>query len=94
MSDGLSGNATVTIDRRVEAYFTTYLAQYKIQPETSDRIDDYSSSVGLVWRPAANLRVRAEGQYLKNAVEASDWRVFLQVTKGFSVGSYDSETGR
>ena len=94
ISNGLSGNATLRISDRVETYVTACLSQYKIQPEPPDRMDAYSSSFGAIWKPGSDIRVRAEGQYLRNAVEASDWRVFLQITKGFSLGSHEAEAGK
>jgi hypothetical protein len=93
-SDGLTGDASLRLNRRVELYATAHLSQYKIQPETLDWIDDYTSSVGLVWKPVADLRLRAEGQFLSNANDTGDWRVYLQLAKGFSLGSNDTKDGR
>lgn len=93
-SDGLRGQVTLKIGSRVEAYASVYLSQYMIQPEPSDRMDAYSSSFGTVWKPGRDMRVRAEGQFLRNAVNDKDWRIFLQIAKEFSLGSQSSEGDR
>jgi len=93
-SDGLRGQVTLGIGSRVDAYVSAYFSQYKIQPEPPDRMDAYSSSFGAVWKPGWDTRVRAEGQYFRNAVDDNDWRMFLQIAKNFSIGSQHGEGDR
>jgi hypothetical protein len=93
-SDGFQGQANVNINRSLELYGSAFVSRYLIQPETLDKIDAYSSSAGLFWRPGRAMQIRVEGQYLRNAVEKSDFRLFVQVAKGFEVKTTKSEAGR
>ena len=90
-SDGLRGYATVNLRKGLEAYWSGYFSQYKIQETQSNDLDAYSSSLGINWRAAQDLQARLEGQYTRNAVDNSDIRLFLRFTKSFA---FKSEAGQ
>jgi hypothetical protein len=93
-SDGFQGQANVNVNQSLELYGSAFVSRYLIQPETPDKIDAYSSSAGLFWRPGRAMQIRVEGQYLRNAVDKSDFRLFVQVAKGFEIRTTKSEAGR
>ncbi|HUV29651.1 MAG TPA: hypothetical protein VMY05_00980 [Acidobacteriota bacterium] len=93
-SDGFQGQVHVNILRNLELYTSAFVSRYLIQPETPDRIDAYSSSAGFLWRPGRAVTVRVEGQYLRNPVDKSDQRIFVQLAKGFRVGPARSEASK
>jgi hypothetical protein len=89
-SEGFQGRAYVPLNPTLAVHAEAFLSRYLIQPATPEKIDAYSSSFGLEWRPGKAVRVRLEGQYLKNAVNNSDSRIFVQLTKGFAAGTAGS----
>lgn len=93
-SDGFQGQVQVNISRKLELYTSAFISRYLIQPETPDKIDAYSSRAGFLWRPGHAVQVRIEGQYLRNAVDKSDQRIFIQLVKGFRVGPATSEASK
>ena len=86
-NDGISGNLNLPVGSSLVCYATAHLYQYRIQTQLDDRLDSYAWSAGVEWRTAYDLSVRAEGQYLRNAVYEDDTRFFLRVAKDFSAGS-------
>jgi len=93
-SNGLQGQANLNVRPGLELYGSTYMSRYLIQPESTDKIDAYSSSAGLLWRPGRAMQVRIEGQYLRNAIDKNDFRIFLQLAKNFEVKAAKSEAGK
>jgi hypothetical protein len=92
-SNGITGQANINIRHNLELYGSASISRYLIQPETVDKIDAYSSSAGLVWRPGWTMQIRAEGQYLRNAVDKSDFRLFVQLAKNFAMKATRAEAG-
>ncbi|HWR84202.1 MAG TPA: hypothetical protein VN285_12955 [Candidatus Deferrimicrobium sp.] len=92
-SDGFQGQVNVNIKRSLEMYGSMFISRYLIQPETPHKIDAYSSSAGLLWRPGWTMQIRVEGQYLRNAVDKSDFRMLMQLAKSFAMKAAGSEAG-
>jgi hypothetical protein len=90
-SNGFVGQANINIRHNLEFYGSTSISRYLIQPGTPGKIDAYSSSAGLLWRPGWAMQVRAEGQFLRNAVDKSDFRLFVQLAKNFEMKAARSE---
>jgi len=93
-SDGLRGYASVRVRNGLDLYGAAYLSRYKIQSEQDDRMDAQASSLGARWRPGSSFEVQLEGQYLRNAVDENDGRIFLRVSKGFVLSSVQQEGSR
>ncbi|MDH4156208.1 MAG: hypothetical protein OEW00_02890 [candidate division Zixibacteria bacterium] len=93
-SDGIQGQASVNFRRNLELYGSAFVSRYLIQPETPDKIDAYSSSAGLLWRPGRAIQVRVEGQYLRHAVDKNDFRIFIGLAKYFKVSADESEVAK
>ncbi len=91
-SDGFEGQANLNVRHNLEAFGSAFISKYLIQPETPGKIDAYSSSAGLLWRPGWALQVRVEGQYLKSAVDNNDFRMFLNLAKYFRISAIRSDT--
>jgi hypothetical protein len=93
-SDGFQGQGNMRIKRNLEVYGSAFVSRYLIQPETPEKIDAYSSSAGILWRPGRAVQARVEGQYLRNAVDNSDFRIFVQLAKSFQVRADKSKVER
>jgi len=93
-SDGVQGQININVRPNLELYGTAFLSRYFIQPESPDKIDAYSSSAGLLWRPGSAIQIRTEGQYLRDAVDKNDVRLFVQIVKAFDLKAARSEAGR
>ncbi len=93
-SNGLQGQVNLDLRPGLELYGSTFMSRYLIQPETRDKIDAYSSSAGLLWRPGRAMQIRIEGQYLRNAVEKNDYRIYVQLAKNFDIRSTRTEAGK
>jgi hypothetical protein len=61
------------------------VSQYKIQDEIDDRVEAYATGIGILKRFGHDLQVRAEWQYLKNAISNYDTRIHFRVMKGFAL---------
>lgn len=86
-NDGVSGYFNLPLNESWTAYATANLFRYRVQLEQTDRSDSYASTLGVRWRLGWGLTIRAEGQFLRNALYEDDTRLFLRVSKDFSVGS-------
>jgi hypothetical protein len=93
-NDGVSGYLNLPLKDRWTVYATANLFRYRVQLEQADRSDAYASTVGFRWQLGRGFAIRAEGQFLRNALYESDTRVFLRISKDFSVGSQRSRKER
>jgi hypothetical protein len=84
-NDGVSGYLNLRLNQQWECFASANLFRYRVQLEQRERSDAYASSAGARWRPGYGLSVRAEVQYLRNAVMKDDSRIFLQIAKDFSI---------
>jgi len=84
-SNGAYGYANVDLSRQWSVFGNSDLSRYRVQELQESLSDAYSASAGISFRPGKELTIRAEGQFLRNAINTSDLRLFLRVTKGFSV---------
>jgi hypothetical protein len=82
-NDGLRGSLTKSVGRYWDCYVTANFSRYRVQPEQKDRSDAYASTAGVQWRGPSGLGIRAEGQYLRNAIQRADFRLLLRLTKDF-----------
>jgi hypothetical protein len=86
-NDGVSGYFNLPLNDSWMVYATANLFRYRVQLEQTDRSDAYATTLGLRWRLAWGFAIRAEGQFLRNAVYEDDTRIFLRISKDFSVGT-------
>ena len=86
-NDGLSGYLNQPLSGRLDAFVTANLFRYRVQLEQTDRSDAYATTVGLRWRAGRGFAIRAESQYLRNAVMQDDWRFLVRISKNFSINS-------
>lgn len=90
-SNGIYGFANIDLSRQWSIYGNTDLSRYRIQELQESLSDAYSASAGLSFRPGSDFTIRAEAQFLRNAVSSSDTRLFIRILKGFSVQRYSTE---
>jgi hypothetical protein len=90
-NNGFAGYVNVPFKRRWTAYARANLNRYRVQPEQEDRNDAYAAAVGLRWRSGGRLAAQGEGQYLRNAVQREDLRLYLRLVVDISTGT--SRTG-
>ncbi len=83
-SDGLRGNVNYQFKNSWQVYGHTNITKYRIQEYQDQRSEAYSSGIGVIKRFGGDLQVRAEWQYLRNAVRKYDSRIHFRVTKGFA----------
>lgn len=83
-SNGLSGYLTFDLDDQWTVFGNSNLSRYRVQGQQVDQSDAYTAAAGIGWRPGKNWQVQLQGQFLRNAVNSSDARFLLQITKGFS----------
>jgi hypothetical protein len=86
-NNGISGYINRPITKQLDGFVTANLFRYRVQLEQTDRSDAYATTFGMRWRMGYGMAVRAEGQYLRNAVMEDDWRFLVRISKNFSVGS-------
>jgi len=86
-NDGLTGFFQQSLNDRWSVYATANLFRYRVQLEQTDRSDAYATTLGLRWRVGWGVAIRAEGQFLRNALYQDDTRFFLRVSKDFSIRS-------
>lgn len=84
-SNGAYGFFNVDLVRHWSVYGNTDLSRYRVQELQESLSDAYSASAGISFRPGKDFTMKAEGQFLRNAISTSDVRLFLRVSKGFSV---------
>lgn len=85
-NNGASGWLSLPLNDRVNLFGQVSLNRYRVQPEQKDRSDAYATSLGLSKRFDGGYEVSGQWQYLRNAVQSSDSRLHLRVTKSFSSG--------
>jgi hypothetical protein len=83
-TDGLTGSAAYQIRSGWQVFGRVNVSQYRIQEEQDDRSEAYSTGLGISKRFGSDWQLRAEWQYLRNAVQDYDSRFHLRVTKGFA----------
>jgi hypothetical protein len=88
-NDGVSGYVNYTLAPRWDVYASANLYQYRIQDLQEERSDAYATALGLQWRAGSGFTVRTEAQYLRNAVEKNDYRLFLRFAKDFALRPAD-----
>jgi hypothetical protein len=86
-NDGVSGFMNLRLNRQWEVFATANLYRYRVQEEQEERSDSYASSLGLIRRLGRGVTARAEGQYLRNAVQKDDLRFLMRLSKDFSFNS-------
>lgn len=84
-SDGLTGYGSFEPAPKWNLFATANLSTYKIQPEQENDIDSYSAGLGVSRVFSGQVRARAEWQWLRNADYSNDNRLYLSVSKGFSI---------
>lgn len=83
---GLTGFLRWRCHTSLELYASADLSRYRVQPEQIELNDAYSAALGIRWEHDSGLRAGLEGQYLRNAVATTDYRVLLRVSKSFALG--------
>jgi hypothetical protein len=91
-NDGVSGFLNLQLNRQWEIFATANLYRYRVQEEQEDRSESYASSLGLIRRFGRGVTARAEGQYLRNAVQKDDARFLIRLAKVFSFNSNSGKT--
>ncbi|MBU0984708.1 MAG: hypothetical protein KKA42_12600 [candidate division Zixibacteria bacterium] len=84
-SDGLRGNAHIALDTHWTGFASANLSTYRVQEAQEERSEAYAGGLGLQYRGGAML-IRGEGQFLRNAVDESNFRALLSVTRYFGAG--------
>ncbi|MFH2037775.1 MAG: hypothetical protein ABIJ45_15345 [Candidatus Zixiibacteriota bacterium] len=84
-NNGVTGFVNVRITSTWSAYARAGINRYKIQDMQDDLSDSYNTILGLEKRIGKDFIFRSEGQYLRNAIENSDTRFYLKLSKGFSI---------
>ncbi len=84
-SDGAYGWANIELSRQWSVFGNTDLSRYRVQELQESLSDAYSTAAGISFCPGKNFTITAEGQFLRNATSTSDLRLFLRVSKGFSM---------
>jgi hypothetical protein len=92
-SNGVNGFMAVRISSNWEVYGNGTISRYKVQEEQNIQNDDYSSHIGLAWHMKSGLMAAIEGQFARNALATSQSRLYIRLTKNFSV-SLKSLKGR
>jgi len=82
-SDGLNGSLYYQPFRNWQVFGQVNVSQYRIQDEQEDLSEAYATGIGLLRQFGGNLQMRAEWQYLRNAVQSYDSRFHFRITKGF-----------
>lgn len=82
--NGLSGFARYSLPSNFELFGSANLNRYKVQDESEDIIDAYSTQIGLIKKLSGDWQLRAEWQLLNNAVNDYDSRFHFRINKGFS----------
>ncbi|PWB76252.1 hypothetical protein C3F09_00830 [candidate division GN15 bacterium] len=84
-SDGAYGYANLDLTKQWSVFGNTDLSRYRVQELEESLMDSYAATAGICFRPGRDFTIRAEGQFLRNAINTSDWRLFLRVAKGFLI---------
>lgn len=85
LSNGAYGYVSLDLTRQWSVFGNTDLSRYRVQELEESLIDAYAATAGISYRAGSEFTIRAEGQFLRNALSRSDWRLFLRVAKGFSI---------
>jgi hypothetical protein len=80
---GVQGHLTPRPSSRLQPFLRFSINRYAVQTEQDGTSDAHSVAVGAAWRGSGMRTLRAEVQYLRNAVETSDLRLFVQFVQGF-----------
>jgi hypothetical protein len=80
---GLQGHVSPHLAGRLQPYARFAINRYAVQEEQDGKSDAHSVAAGAAWRGPGMRTLRAEIQYLRNAVETSDVRLFVQFVQGF-----------
>ena len=83
-SDGLRGSINYQFNNSWQVFGQTNITKYRIQDYQDERSEAYASGLGLIKRFGGDFQLRAEWQYMRNAVRKYDSRVHFRITKGFS----------
>lgn len=78
--NGIVAHANASVNRRLLVFITANLSRYRVQEEQDGRNDNMAVMSGMDWR-LTFVRIRLEGQYLRNAVKDEDWRFLLRLSK-------------
>lgn len=84
MNDALYGNLNLRFRKRWDVYAGANLGRYRIQEMQDDRSDSYASRLGARWRAGHGIMASTEVQYLRNAVESHDVRLYFRLSVDFS----------
>ncbi len=85
-NDGIYGNIILQLNTGWQAYSNVSLFRYRIQEMQPNRNDAYAANAGINWRSLSGIDVRLEGQYLRNAVQKDDIRLYMKLSNRFSLG--------
>ncbi|MEW5922499.1 MAG: hypothetical protein AB1746_00775 [Candidatus Zixiibacteriota bacterium] len=90
-NDGLVGFANVRVYPTLEFYASANFSRYRIQEMQVDKSDSYMTILGIQKNLGKSTMVRAEGQYLRNAVRNDDTRFYFRIVKAFSLTSHGED---
>lgn len=79
--NGISGSVYYNLNDRYSVYGSANVSRYRVQPEQEDFNDAYSTSLGFIGKIVKSWQVRAEWQYLRNAIESSSSRMYIRIDK-------------
>lgn len=91
VNNGLVGFANVRVYPTLEFYASANFSRYRIQEMQVDKSDSYMTILGVQKNLGKSTMVRAEGQYLRNAVRNDDTRFYFRVVKGLSFDSHEED---
>ena len=82
-NSGLSGTISHKINKLYSVYGSANLYKYKIQDEVDETSESYAAAFGFARPIGTALYLRVEYQYLRNAIESSNQRIYLKLNRQF-----------
>ena len=83
-NSGFSGTVSHKFSKVYSVYGMMNLNKYKIQDEVEETSESYTTAFGIARPIGVTMYLRLEYQYLRNAVESSNQRVYLKFNKQFT----------
>ncbi|PKK85091.1 MAG: hypothetical protein CVT49_00690 [candidate division Zixibacteria bacterium HGW-Zixibacteria-1] len=90
-NDGLVGFTNIRLYPTLELYASANFSRYRVQDMQEELSDSYMTTLGIQKNFGKSTTVRAEGQYLRNAVRNDDTRFYFRFVKGFSFASHGED---